>query len=611
MSARTPFLLAWCLLLAIKLGLTVLLPLFGDEAFYWWESQHPAWSYSDLPPLTAWLIALGTSLFDGEFGVRLPFLILGLLLPWQLRAMATRWYDADTGWRAGLLAMLMPISALLGVLALPDVVMAVATLAAVDALVRAGQTERIAHWCLLGLWLAIGMLSHYRFAAVPLVMVVIVLTTPMLRRGLTGAGPWLAAAIATLGTVPLLLFNLDNDLAGLRFQLIDRHPWSWQWTGFWQLPEQLLVASPVLMAALVWFAWSRLRASSATPAERIVVRFASLLWLLFFVLGFFADSMRFRWHWSLPALLLLLPLLASRWPGFGRGLRWALVLPALATSAVIFGWLGLAAEGGSDTDRLGGKLFPDNFTGWREVADWIAQAPSTGPIVVDNFMLAAELAFYSDESIRTRLRVLDDARNDRHGRATQLRLWALDESTLATAPKRPGLLVVEEGARRFSDRWSWYQSLCARFDGLVLDDVLDLHDGKRRFVRWHHDGYRRQDSCAQPAAIPALGWIERQTGASGAPDRLGGWVLQPGPGIDRIELYVAGVRLASTRRDQETYWVEGRWGETGDPAGRVLGFAFDLGDLSLPPGSHRLDVQAVRGDGLTWPIASERVVIAR
>lgn len=611
MTARSLFLLTWCGLLAVKLGLAVGLPLFGDEAFYWWESRHPAWSYSDLPPLTAWLIAVGSALFPSELGVRAPFLVLGLYLPWQLRAMAMRWYDNEAGWRAGLLAMLMPISALLGVLALPDVMMAVATLAAVDALVRAARSGRVAHWCLLGAWLAIGMLSHYRFAAVPLVMAVIVLALPLLRRGLANPDPWLAAAIGALGALPLLLFNLANDLAGLRFQFVDRHPWSWQWGGFWQVPEQLLVASPVLMAVLAWLGWSCLRAPARSPAERIVVLFATGLWVLFFVLGFFADSMRFRWHWSLPALLLLLPLLASHWPRFGRALRWAVVLPALLVSSVLFGWLALAAQGGSDTDRLGGKLFPDNLTGWREVAAWVGADAATGPIVVDNFMLAAELAFYSDESVRSRLRVLDDARNDRHGRARQLRLWSRDEAALAAEPSQPGWLVVEEGARRFSDRWPWYQSLCARFDGLVLDGVLDLHDGRRRFVRWRHDGYRLNDRCRQPAAIPALGWMDLKADPSGTPTRLEGWALQAGIGIARIDLYVDDVRRASTQRDHETHWVEGRWGDTGDPAGRTLGFSFDLAELSLSPGTRRLDVRAVRGDGLSWPIASERVVIAR
>ena len=50
---RRRFLLAWCLVLSCKLLLAAHVPLFVDEAFYWQESRHPAWAYSDLPGLTA------------------------------------------------------------------------------------------------------------------------------------------------------------------------------------------------------------------------------------------------------------------------------------------------------------------------------------------------------------------------------------------------------------------------------------------------------------------------------------------------------------------------------------------------------------------------------
>lgn len=638
MAGKRVFVVVWSVLAALKIALVIVLPLFGDEAFYWWESRHPAWSYSDLPPLTAWLIALGSAWIPGEIGVRLPFLLLGLWLPWQLRGMARRWYGDDVGWQAGLLALLMPISALLGVLALPDVVMAVATLATVDALVRAGQSSRVREWLLLGVWLAIGVLCHYRFLAVPLVLAIMMWVLPTLRRQVTQPGPWLAALIAAVGVLPLVIFNLGNDLTGLRFQFVDRHPWAWQWSGLWQIPEQLLIASPVLLLLLGWFASKCLRRMGAgnapSPgaagyagnaalaevdgpsgkgfgAERIVVPFACTLWLLFFVLGFFADSTRFRWHWPLPALLLLLPLLAARWSTFVRAWRIAALVPAVAISTSWLAWLALAARPDA-AGSLAGKLFPDNFTGWREVAGWLAEADDgTGPVVVDNFMLAAELAFYAPESVRQRLRVLDDPRNQRHGRAAQLHLWSLDEAALANEPARPGWIVVEEGARRFSDRFAWYQSICQRFAGLKLDDVLDLHDGRRRFVRWRHDGYRMQDHCDQPAAIPPLGWFEVQHAASGAPDRLGGWAVQSGLGIERIELLLDGVRLAHVARDREVRWVEDRWGETGDPAGRLVGFGFDLNALALPAGRHRLDVRAIRSDGRSWPIASEWIVIAR
>ncbi|MEO5566522.1 MAG: glycosyltransferase family 39 protein, partial [Luteimonas sp.] len=59
LRAKRWFLGGWALLLATKLALATSLPLFVDEAFYWQESMHPGWAYSDLPALTAWLAHLG------------------------------------------------------------------------------------------------------------------------------------------------------------------------------------------------------------------------------------------------------------------------------------------------------------------------------------------------------------------------------------------------------------------------------------------------------------------------------------------------------------------------------------------------------------------------
>ena len=54
--------MAFALSQLAKLWVAATLAPFGDEAFYWQESRHPAWGYSDLPPLTAWLIRLGEAL---------------------------------------------------------------------------------------------------------------------------------------------------------------------------------------------------------------------------------------------------------------------------------------------------------------------------------------------------------------------------------------------------------------------------------------------------------------------------------------------------------------------------------------------------------------------
>src|SRR6476660_474196 len=53
--------------------------LFDDEAYYWIYSKFPAWGYFDHPPMIAMLIRAGTSVFNGEFCVRIFIVLLNVL----------------------------------------------------------------------------------------------------------------------------------------------------------------------------------------------------------------------------------------------------------------------------------------------------------------------------------------------------------------------------------------------------------------------------------------------------------------------------------------------------------------------------------------------------
>jgi 4-amino-4-deoxy-L-arabinose transferase-like glycosyltransferase len=133
-ALRVKFVALWGVLTLAKVLLAIWLPPFGDEAFYWQEGQHLAWAYSDLPGATAWLIRFGVAVGgDHTLAMRAPFLMIGAALPWLIRRIATRWYGADAGWQAGVLAMLLPLSGLMGLLALPDVPMIFAALLCLDA----------------------------------------------------------------------------------------------------------------------------------------------------------------------------------------------------------------------------------------------------------------------------------------------------------------------------------------------------------------------------------------------------------------------------------------------------------------------------------------------
>lgn len=606
---RRAFLIAWSLLALAKLLLAVALPLFGDEAFYAWEARHPAWSYSDLPPLTAWLVAVGRALLPGEGGVRLLFLALGLALPWQLRAWAARRHGEAAGWRAGWLALLVPGAAALGVLALPDVPLAVVSVAAAAAFQRALDDGRARRWLALGALLAVGLLCHYRFGLVLVALAIATCLLPAGRASLRGPGPWLAALVAAAGLLPLLAFNFDNDLAGLRFQVLDRHPWQWQASAWLQPLEQALLAGPVLAALLLAAGWRAARAPASAGQVPAVLALAMLALVL--VLGAFADDQRFRWHWPLPAWLWLLPVLAAAWPSWRRWPRRAAVASSALLVAAVLAWLAAAAMPGRAAQWLDAKRFPANFTGWREAAAWIAPiAAQGGVLVADNFMLAAALDFYLPAGRRGPLFVLDDPANAFHGRAAQLAIWGADEPALA-AHGGPGVLLAEETARRFSDRHAWYRDLCARLDGLQLDGQLLLHGGRKRFVRWRFAGLDADAGCRQPAALPPLGWFELPARLDAGSDLAGfGWVVQAGLGIEVVEVLVDGRPVARLPRTVEVTWPRERWGEVGDPAGDRVGVELRIPAQALPPGRRTIRLVAVRSDGLRWPLGDWPVQVA-
>ncbi|WP_445143860.1 hypothetical protein [Dyella sp. Tek66A03] len=84
-------------LFLVKLMLVARLSPFGDEAFYWQESLHLAWGYSDLPPLTAWLIPLGETVAGHGFQCLLYLAkTLGPSLT-SPSAVESRWDDGLSG----------------------------------------------------------------------------------------------------------------------------------------------------------------------------------------------------------------------------------------------------------------------------------------------------------------------------------------------------------------------------------------------------------------------------------------------------------------------------------------------------------------------------------
>ena len=485
---RAAFLGAFVALLLVKIALAATLAPFSDEAFYWQESRHLAWGYSDLPPLTAWLIRLGETLAGhGLLGMRWPFLLLGAALPWIVARFAREAFDARTGWQAGLLCLALPLASTLGVLAVPDVPLTVAIMLAVLALQRVAEANRMRDWLLLGGALALAWMTHYRAAMPMLVGLLFLALAPRGRVLWRRRGLWLALAVASLGLIPLLVSNWQQRGAGVAFQLVDRNPWQFHASALVQPLEQALACTPLLYALLLWAAWQAWRRRRG-GAPWDVIAFVAVGFLgLYFVLGLFADDLRFRAHWPLPGYLPLLAVLpALLWAGHSAraGRRWLMAALGLAVAGQVLGlaYLALAATPGGAMRLAGWKAFPYAFVGWREAALQVDAARADDAVLVaDNFVLAAELDFALG-GVR-RVYSLDSPLNIKHGRAPQLAIWQRDEAGLRAAHAgQPMLLVVEETAQSERERLVWQGTLCRRIDAPQPTGRLDLYDGRKRFA---------------------------------------------------------------------------------------------------------------------------------
>lgn len=246
----------FAILLAAKFILGARLDLFGDGAFYWLESRHPAISYSDVPFLTPLMVGLGTALIgDTVLGARILFIAVGSTLPLALYWLAHPIVGHRDAVIAAIFSLLVPVPALLGLLVIPDVPLLILSVLTLGALERAIRTSRRGWWIATGLFAALAFNAHYRFVFFALAVLLYLTLTAQGRRHWRDRNLYIATAIALVGLVPLLWFNLSNRLAGIAFHFVDRHPWQFDPQGLLYLVTQAIWVTPLIFAACAVTLW--------------------------------------------------------------------------------------------------------------------------------------------------------------------------------------------------------------------------------------------------------------------------------------------------------------------------------------------------------------------
>lgn len=201
------------------------LPLSADEAYYWLWSRHLAWGYYDHPPLIAYAIAFGTSLFgDTPLGVRLVGLLGSLASAFAIwRAAQLLFKDKvleypNLGALACLFFSLTPMVAIQSMAATPDTLSITAASFFLLALAKVEQSGRGHWWLAAGVAAGLGLLAKYTILFLGLGALLWLLVDARQRHWLWTVWPYLGGLVAVLIFVPNLLWNFQNDWQTIKFQ---------------------------------------------------------------------------------------------------------------------------------------------------------------------------------------------------------------------------------------------------------------------------------------------------------------------------------------------------------------------------------------------------------
>ncbi|MGM0632291.1 MAG: glycosyltransferase family 39 protein [Pseudomonadota bacterium] len=586
--------------LLLKIWLATRLELYSDEIFYWLASTRPALAYSDLPFMTAWLVGLGSQLADqSTLAVRSLFLALGTSIPLLVVWISRPVVGERDALYAGLLTLCLPLLLLMGLLAVPDVPLIVLGLLTIGLTERATRLDTLPCWMALGSVVALGMSTHYRFVLFPLALILFLLISSRHRHLWGTTRLWTAGAIALVGLYPTLAFNVQNDLSGLDYHLVSRHPWRFQSEGLMHLPIQLLMVTPLLYLLLLSTLIGLWReAHRGDHRSLLLALFATVPLALYLLLAPWSDTTRTTLHWPLSGYLPLLVHAPHTLRMTGRRLRQRLSVAAsrrllwiIPGSGLLGGALvliGLGSQGFNtelqrwiDAEQLSNKM-----AGWRplsrEVEQLLSDRPGPHLLITDNYYTAAQIAFHLGHGNELIIHTTDLDKAVRDGRLAQLQLWGMHESSLLQQhPGTNAVFITEDATLNVIEKREVIRRACGLLDGLdyvahwpILDGIKPFSVYRGTVTTDHEEAAPIPRSCP----MPSRAWLDTPLPGSHHEGQVtvSGWAFNDGQGIESLTVLLNGQRMARIPRDISRPDVVRLTDAAGDPDAPDVGFHQDV-----------------------------------
>ena len=305
-----------------KLFYLLLIPITPQEAYYWYYSQNPDLSYFDHPPMAAYSIWLGTSIFGNNvFGVKFMAVVwyfLTSLLLYKTVYRFSGYFLKETNkyflaFLTVILYNLTLFAHIYSITIVPDTPLIFFWMLVIYALQERIITENKYWWLLAGVGLGLGLISKYTAIVIIGSIFFFLLFSRKYRKELLTPYPYLAVVVAFALFSPVIYWNASRGWASFLFQSTERasEVRSLRITYILQLfSSQLFMLTPLLFVYL--FKCFTRTVKNWKEYETLQLFF----WTAFIIIiGFSLVSLSslVKMNWLLPGFLPLLAIIAVQY----------------------------------------------------------------------------------------------------------------------------------------------------------------------------------------------------------------------------------------------------------------------------------------------------------
>lgn len=266
-------------LFIIFIILAEILPLSGDEAYYWNCSKNFDWAYFDQPPLIIWSSGLFGLFFKSNLSVRFPSLIFTFLT----FLLLYKWLKRDVI-DLFLLTSFSPILFFGSFYLSTDKPLSFFYLWSTYILLKINEENSIYLWFLLGVSFGLGFLSKF-----PMVLILPIIFFIAYKKANLFQF-FIFSLISFIICFPVLVYGFENNWANFTFQLLERHKEN---SNLFKMILHLWVPNLILIGPL--FFLKGIYEIIKNWKKNLILFFSGIIPILFFTIAGFKNPGAPHW----------------------------------------------------------------------------------------------------------------------------------------------------------------------------------------------------------------------------------------------------------------------------------------------------------------------------